>query len=80
MTAWSSSRESRVSRPSVTAMLAVGITTGGKRVRVESGTTHILRPGSPDAMAISSTTLTSCFSPVRLDQSQARGQSTFSAP
>jgi len=80
----SSSRESLVSRPSVTAMLADAASRPvAKALGSESGTTHTRGLGNPDAMAISSTTLNSCFCSgvAGSISSQAPvAQSTFSGP
>src|SRR4026207_2540943 len=62
-TAYSSSRLSVSSRPSVTAMLAVaGSRPVAKALGSSSGTTQMRGRGTPEAMDISSTTLKSCLS------------------
>ena len=52
----------RASSPSVTAMLAVAASCPvAKALGSASGTIQILGSGKPEAIAISSTTFTSCF-------------------
>src|SRR5207247_7445192 len=80
-TAWSSSRLQRSSRPRVTAMCACsGSVPVANALGSGSSTIQIRGRGTPAAMAISSTTLTSCFSCGSVGSTMARApvdQSTF---
>jgi len=83
-TAWSSSRLQSWSRPRVTAMCACsGSVPVANAFGSGSSTIQIRGRGTPAAMAISSTTLTSCCSCGSVGSTTARApvdQSTFSGP